>query len=206
MNKCFGIISWLPNKQPDRQLREERLNRLFKQLETLWPDIDILIIAQNWKDFVPKHNNKLNIIKYDEGLGILKARKELRKEFLKLNYDYIIMLDDDAIIEYTDNKAPKKFMDMIDENPNKFCFIHSEAQKDYYIPYASAQLNLCAISKFIYEKEDIPDVDPQKMKPMKMGYMQHYYIISMLIMNLYLLNQYTAHNLIILKKLRQVLE
>jgi hypothetical protein len=47
LKKCFGIPSWLPDKEPDRSLRIERINRLFKQLNDLWPDIDILVIAQN---------------------------------------------------------------------------------------------------------------------------------------------------------------
>lgn len=47
MRKVFGIPSWLPDKEPDRTMRKERLNRLFKQLEQLWPDVDILVIAQN---------------------------------------------------------------------------------------------------------------------------------------------------------------
>ena len=32
LKKVFGIPSWLPDKEPDRTQRQERINRLFKQL------------------------------------------------------------------------------------------------------------------------------------------------------------------------------
>ena len=47
LRKVFGIPSWLPDAEPDRTKRKERVNHLFKQLNDLWPDIDILVIAQN---------------------------------------------------------------------------------------------------------------------------------------------------------------
>lgn len=159
LTKCFGIISWLPDKGTARQARQERLNRLLKQLEELWPNIDILIIAQNWQGFEPiKIINKVIIKEYPE-LGILGARKTLREEFLALDYNYIIMFDDDAIIETSDN-AHIKYMQLLDKFPNGFCFIHGHNSR--YHPYCAAQLNLCAISRFIYEKEPMVEIDPQK--------------------------------------------
>lgn len=167
MNKCFGIISWLPDKEPARQQRKDRVNRLFKQLNSLWPEIDILIITQNWKNFTPiEIKNKINKVDFEKGLGILKARKTLRKEFLKLDYDYLIMLDDDAIIKCESQTAAKDFMDEVNKHKDGFCFIHHknyETKEETAIDtYAAAQLNLCAISKYILSKEDIPSVDPQK--------------------------------------------
>ena len=91
LKKLFGIPSWLPDKEPDRTQRQGRINRLFKQLNDLWPSIDILVIAQNWQDFKPIKTKNKQIIKTYEPLGILKARQTLREEFLKLDYDYIIM-------------------------------------------------------------------------------------------------------------------
>lgn len=160
MLKVFGIPSWLPDKEPDRSQRIERINRLFKQLNSLWPDIDILVIAQNWKDFIPiKTKNKQIILNY-EPLGILKARMVLREEFLKRDYDYIIMFDDDAIIECDNDHAHIDFMNEIDKHKNGFCFIHGYNNK--YHPYIGAQLNLCAISKYIYEREPMVPIDAQK--------------------------------------------
>lgn len=82
-----------------------------------------------------------------------------------MNYDYIIMLDDDAIISFESKNAHKEYMNEIDKHKDGFCFIHIpnyETSKREFNTYASAQLNLAAISKYILEKEDIPNVDPQK--------------------------------------------
>ena len=160
MKICFGIPSWLPDKEPNRSLRKERINRLFKQLNDLWPEVDILVIAQNWKEFKPIETTNKQIIKKYPELGILKARKVLREEFLKLNYDYIIMFDDDAIIKCSTNYANLDFIAEIEKHPQGFCFIHGGYNK--YHPYIGAQLNLCAISRFIYEREPMVDIDPQK--------------------------------------------
>ena len=159
LKKCFGIVSWLPDND-DREPRAKRLNRLLKQLNDLWPEVDILIIAQNWNNFTPIKTKNKQIIKHYEPLGILKARQTLRQEFLKLNYDYIIMFDDDAIIRAPENTATK-YMEELDKHPKGFCFIHS-GTANRWDDYKAAQLNLCAISKFIYDQEDIPNVDPQK--------------------------------------------
>ena len=159
LKKCFGIPSWLPENEPNRTKRKERINRLFKQLNDLWPDIDILVIAQNWKDFKPIDITNKVIIKEYSALGILGARKTLREEFLKLGYDYIIMFDDDAIIEVKNN-AHIKYMEEVDKHPHGFCFMPGKNSR--YHPYCGAQLNLCAISRFIYEQEPMVNIDPQK--------------------------------------------
>jgi len=157
MKKVFGIPSWLPDKEPARSQRQERINRLFKQLNDLWPDIDILVIAQNWQDFKPIETRNKQIVKQYDPLGILKARQVLRAEFLKLDYDYIIMFDDDAIIKFTDKTCVKNYMQILDKHPTGFCFVPGSGSDGY----AQAQLNLCAISRYIYEKEPIPNIDPQ---------------------------------------------
>ena len=159
MKICFGIPSWLPDKEPDRAERSERINRLFKQLNDLWPDIDILVVAQNWQDFKPIKTKNKQVIKTYKPLGILKARQTLRDEFLVEGYDYIIMFDDDAIIEYSGD-APKQYIEELEKHPQGFCFMPGNNNK--YHPYCGAQLNLCAISRFIYEREPMVPIDPQK--------------------------------------------
>lgn len=161
MNKCFGIVSWFPTEETARQQRQKRINNLFKQLNDLWPNIDILVIAQDWKDFKPIKTKNKQIIKYYDQLGILKARQTLRDEFLKLNYEYIIMFDDDAHIK-TKNNAHIKYMEEVDKHKNGFCFMHREESTNGFDPYVPAQLNLCAISKYIYSCQPFPDIDPQK--------------------------------------------
>lgn len=160
MKKVFGIVSWLPDKEPDRSERIKRLNSLFLSLSKLDPATPILIIAQNWKDFKPVEAKNELIIKVYPCLGILKARQTLRAEFLKLDYNYIIMFDDDAII-VNNNNAYRDYLDLIEKNPKGFCFI-ARHEPLKYNPFADSQLNLCAISRYIYEAEDIPNVDAQK--------------------------------------------
>lgn len=151
MKKVIGIVSWLPDNEEARTQRIDRLERLFKQLDTYFKDIQIMIIAQNWKDYtIPNFVKHASIFRYDR-LGILNARKTLREKFLESDYDYLIMCDDDCIIESTVD-ATKNYLNEIDKHPQGFCFI----QYDY------AQLNLCAISRYIYEVEPMVDIDPQK--------------------------------------------
>ena len=55
--------------------------------------------------------------------------------------------------------AKKEYLKSIKNNPNGFAFVYGG--KNPRCPYAPSQLNLCAISKYIYEKEDMVDIDPQ---------------------------------------------
>ena len=156
---CIGIISWLPDKEPDRQQRVVRLNRLLKQLEEVTPTTDVLIIAQNWKDFKPVDIQNRLIVKYYDCLGILKARKTLREEFLKLSYDYIMMFDDDAIL-VTPGNTFQQYIQLMEMHPDGFCFVKRNAPLKYN-PFADSQLNFCAISRYIYRAEEFPNVDAQ---------------------------------------------
>lgn len=152
--KVFGIISYFPDSDSDyhietRRERTRRFSELLYKLEELWPDVDIMVIAQNWQDFeLP--NIKNHVIQYNYGkLGILGARKELRKRFLDSDYDYLIMLDDDAMIS-SDN--PQTYLDEIDEHIDGVGAIRKN----------KSPLNFFAISKFIYAQIDMPNVDPEK--------------------------------------------
>lgn len=152
LSKVFGIISWLPDDSKDRELRVERLNRTFEQIHNVFGDVNFLVVAQNWKDYkVPKFVKNIDVFKYDK-LGILEARKKLRQHFLDLNYDYLIMCDDDIIIETDGPLYGQAYLDELDFHPQGFIFLQ----------YDAAQLNLCAISRFIYEQEPMVDIDPQK--------------------------------------------
>lgn len=157
---CFGIPSYLPDDLEARSKRSLKINNLFQQLNDLWPEIDILVIAQNWQQFKPIKTRNNQLIKTYAKLGILRARKTLREEFLKLDYDYIIMLDDDIQIECTTPTTHLDFINEINRHKDGFCFI--PGQNNPYHPYIGAQLNLCAISRFIYEQEPMVDIDPQK--------------------------------------------
>lgn len=150
LKKVFGIISWLPDDN-SRQARVDRLNNTFKQILDLWPDAEFLVIAQNWKDYqVPEFVHNI-IINQQPKLGILLARKTLRKEFLNTNYDYLIMCDDDIILSTDKDFSPDAFMKELDNHPHGFMFLKY-----------GWSLTFCAISRYIYQKEPMVDIDPQK--------------------------------------------
>lgn len=114
MKICIGIISYFP----DGDLWEIRKNsfiNLCKQCRELF-DLDYLVIAQNWKDFSPTVIGRYRISYYDEPLGIIGARNELRELFLASEYDYMIMLDDDCTL-IGDKNAAKKYIEQIEEHP-----------------------------------------------------------------------------------------
>ena len=154
IKKVFGIISYFPDNDSDYhiEMRKERTRRckeLLLKLNELWSDIDVLIIAQNWQDFqLPTTKNKIIIYHYDK-LGILGARKELRRRFLNSDYDYLIMLDDDAMISTED---PQAYLDVIDEHPDGVGTLR----------HNQSPLQLFAISKSVYSQIDMPNVDAEK--------------------------------------------
>lgn len=159
---CFGIVSYFPWDQPARKERQDRLDRLIKQLSEYWPNIPIIIISQQWKYYNPEKICKNKLIRFDyPKLGILKARQELRKHFLESDYDYLIMFDDDAIIKADSKDLVNKYIEEIEKHLEGFCFIRGKGSSKY-TDYNDSQLNLCAISRWIYEHEPIPNIDPQK--------------------------------------------
>ena len=155
LKKVFGIISYLPDADTDyhkyvRKQRMKRCTELFQTLNRLWPNIDIMVIAQNWQDFRPtKPSFNITIFEEDAKLGILSARKTLRQKFLESKYDYLIMLDDDAVIHCTD---PNAYIREIDEHPSGIGVV---SHKDN-------ALVLLAISKSIYSQIDLPEVDAER--------------------------------------------
>lgn len=154
LNKVFGIISYFPDNDSDyhietRRERSRRFRELLFKLEELWPDVDIMVIAQNWQDFeLPEIKNKIITFHYGK-LGILGARRELRKRFLASDYDYLIMLDDDGMIETED---PSIYMHEIDKHPDGIGVIR----------HFNCPLMLLAVSKAIYSQIDMPDIDAEK--------------------------------------------
>ena len=145
MKFCIGIVSYLPKDAENRKLRLDRLERLLAQIDNFWPCIDILIIAQNWKDFNPiKRSNSIIKVSFENGIGIMAARNALRDSFLRSNYDYIIMFDDDAIISGSKDDAIA-LVSTMEKNLNGFAFV--KGGTNMYCPYADSQLNLAILSK-----------------------------------------------------------
>lgn len=148
---CFGVPSYIPDKEPDRSLRKERLNRMFTQITDIFGDVDWLIVAQNWKEYKQPDFIKNIKIRNKDKLGILGARKELRRFFLDEDYDYLIMLDDDIILKTNDNFSKEYFFGELNNHPDGFVFLKY-----------GWSLTFCAISRYIYEREDMVDIDPEK--------------------------------------------
>ena len=112
-----------------------------------------MIIAQNWQDYkVPSNNPNIRVFYYDK-LGILKARFTLRDRFLESEFDYLVMCDDDCR-PYGD---PTSFIKGMESHPDGFAYREDAAGKA--LP---SQLNLFAISKSLYTKEPMVNIDPQK--------------------------------------------
>lgn len=164
MEPVFGIVSWLPSDKTGHFKRFNRVKHTVNQLHSYWPTIDIMILAQDWTD---EDNSKIHaiapnvkVLNYPK-LGILQARKTLRQEFLKTNYGWIIMGDDDMIISVSREPGLeancKAFLDAVYAHPQGFGFVKCETGDGWYpqIPYKSATLNLAVVSRYIYEQEDM---------------------------------------------------
>ena len=75
--KVIGIISYLPG---DSQIRGPRFNNLLTLLNECYKfNLPIMIIARNWEEKELQTLDNKVIIKTYPKLGIVGARKELRK-------------------------------------------------------------------------------------------------------------------------------
>lgn len=148
MTKCIGIISYFPDNNT-RKIRLEKLNRLITKCDELF-NLPIIIIAQNWKDDeLSSHiNSDIVIYSYSKPLTITGARRELRRRFLELGYDYLIMLDDDISLSGT-KPAADRYLKQIDEHPKMFG------------TFKQLTLQLFAISKEVFAVIDYPDGTPE---------------------------------------------
>ena len=141
MKICIGIISYFPDDNK-REIRIERAKKAIEDCNKLF-DLPIIIVAQNWKG-VMLYDDNLHIHRYDK-LGITGARKELRKLFLDSEYDYMIMLDDDARLVGTKDDA-REYLRTIENHPGA-----------RYGIYKTYLLKLFAISKEMFKEIDYPD-------------------------------------------------
>lgn len=148
MKVCIGIISYLPDDKVKRAHRIGKLNSLLLQCDTLFK-LPIVVVAQNWDEIsLPAlSNSKMIIYNYSDKLGITEARRVLRNIFIKSEYDYLIMLDDDIKLVGTQTGFDL-YLNKINNNPGKYGI------------FKSLTLQLFAISKDMYSKIDFPNGDP----------------------------------------------
>ena len=122
MKPCIGIVSYFPNDPKIRPIRIARLDALLQRCSQVL-DLPILIVAQNWQDYQIKSNcSKIIVYSYKGRLGIVGARRKLREIFLNSEYDYLIMLDDDAELR-GDKALFDRFLKELESNPDGFCKI-----------------------------------------------------------------------------------
>lgn len=142
----IGIISYLPDNVEKKNKRLCLLFNLLSKCYNLF-QLPVIIIAQNWKSELVRVP-WATIYRYDDKLGIVNARKELRRVFLESNYDNLIMLDDDSIIK-GNNEDGKKYLEQIEYNPGLF------------YEFQGTLLKLFAISREVFEKQDFIEVNPE---------------------------------------------
>ena len=151
VSPVFGIISWLPDSEVERNQRITRLNKMIDQLIDIFgSDIKLMVIAQNWKDYTLRGGLNVEVFKYNK-LGILGARKTLGRHFLESNYDYLIMCDDDIVLETDDSFSKEYLINELNANPKGFVFLQY-----------GWSLTFCAVSKTIYRQSPMVDIDPEK--------------------------------------------
>lgn len=146
MEKVIGIISYLPDDESISAKRKEKLERLVAKCNELF-NLPIIIIAQNWKDYKPDLVN-CKVFSHIDRLGIVGARRELRRTFLCSGYDYLIMLDDDCDIVGS-KSAADSYLREIERHPSGAGL------------FKGPQLKLFAISKDIMSQVDFRDVNPE---------------------------------------------
>ena len=133
IDKCIGIVSYLPADEQVREVRKTRVLSLIKQCDE-WFKLPIILITQNWPNDLYGLTTKYSKIiayKYKNKLGLTKARVALVEKFLKSPYNRIIFMDDDMILNNQ-------------EEVNKY--LSSLGSRDfYYIP--TWLLNFCSITR-----------------------------------------------------------
>ena len=153
LSKVIGIISYLPSRKAfgitKWFYRVNQLKNLLDKCNEIFKDIPIIIIAQNWPDQLFYNQRDIIVCRYKEPLTIVGARLELRKKFLELGCDYLIMLDGDCQI-IGDAVAGEKYLQQIDENP------------DCWIEFNGTVFKLFAISKKIYQEIELDEVHAER--------------------------------------------
>lgn len=99
----IGIISYLPDNESLREIRKLNLIKVIELLKDLFPCEMINVIAQNFN--YDDYLDDVNYIKFDKGIGPVKARNILLSMFYSSNDDYLYITDDDIVMyDYYDAK------------------------------------------------------------------------------------------------------
>ncbi len=131
MSILIGQISYLP----PNELRTKRLQVARFQIEwfnKILPNTKIISVAQRYdsRDYM----NGVKYFEYENGIGAGAARNIILKEFYNSDYDWLLLCDDDTIID--DKYNPEYFIKELVNNREKFKDVHAiSALEPEYHPY-----------------------------------------------------------------------
>ena len=148
--ELIGIISYLPDNLEIREHRKQKLIGLINKCNELF-DLPIYIVIQNYteeeEEFLSNIPNVMTSPRFQK-LGILSARKILRRTFLAMNFDTLIMLDDDCELIGTKSDG-QEYLRQLREHP------------DCFGEFKSTLLKLFSIPRKILKDEDYPLINPE---------------------------------------------
>lgn len=131
MSILIGQISYLPRNE----LRTQRLQAAHMQIafmHTMLPLAQIISVAQAYDE--ADYHNLAQYYKHEQPIGAGAARNEILKYFYNSDYDWLLLCDDDTIL---DNKYNvKEFICDIANNESKFKELDAiSALEPEYHPY-----------------------------------------------------------------------
>ena len=133
MSIMIGQISYLPNNE----LRTKRLTASRTQLEwfnNLLPNTKTMVVAQAYTSDELPDKNKYDVLAYDEPIGAGPARNKVLEYFYQSDYDWLLLCDDDTILDAKYHY--ENFIFEIVNNPEKFKGIDAvSAVEPEYHPY-----------------------------------------------------------------------
>ena len=129
----IGQISYLPNNE----LRTKRFEAARTQIEWLHkvlPSVKITSVLQNYTDAERDLIKSDNIIGFSNPIGAGKARNLILEKFYNSNYDWLLLCDDDTILD--DKYHCENFIEELSNNEKKFSGIDAvSAIEPEYHPY-----------------------------------------------------------------------
>lgn len=154
----IGIVSYLPNEKKLRILRKKAHLNQIKLLARIFPNEEIHIIAQNYREEECIRYSKVVYHKYKTKLGPAGARNELLDMFYNSKEKVLFMLDDDItwydyydintlLVDYYYN--PDKYdIDFIvplkpETEPFKKTIYKTDYKNFYYLKKVNTQVSLC---------------------------------------------------------------
>ena len=129
----IGQISYLPNNE----LRTKRFEAARTQIEWLHkvlPNVKITSVLQNYTQDECDMLGSDMYLSYDTPIGAGRARNKILEKFYNSNYDWLLLCDDDTILD--DKYHCENFIEELSNNEKKFSGIDAvSAIEPEYHPY-----------------------------------------------------------------------